>query len=432
MKIHVETAGTLPSLIKEDEKYKITSLILTGNLNGTDIRSIREMAGGDVYGNETSGNLSVLDLSGANIVNGGGYYFNFNGNQYYTGDNGFRDYTFSGCIKLTVITIPNNITTIGLGTFHGCVNLKEIIAVSDNKKHSSLDDVLFSEDKTTLVSHLDFKAAFYIIPNRVTEIGESAIGNHKEIESIIIPNSVTSIGSKAFHGCSKLREFIVASNNKNYLSLDGVLLNKDKTILVAYPNAKAASYTIPNSVTSIGKSAFLLCTNLTSVTIGDSVTSIGFNAFSHCSKLSSITISNNVSEISLWAFSYCKGLTSVTIPNSVTSIEGGLFWCCSGLTSITIPKSVTAIGDSVFRGCSGLKEIYSANPIPPTCGSYVFEEVSRTNCKLYVPKGSSRAYSKAKGWKEFKNIIKIDMNSYSNGEVKKNMMKTFLGWLGYK
>ena len=144
-----------------------------------------------------------------------------------------------------------------------------------------------------------------------------------DLMSIIIPNSVTSIGRSAFSGCTGL-----------------------------------TSVTIPNSVTSIGGSAFSGCSGLTSVAIPNLVTTIGSSAFSGCSGLTSVTIPNSVTAIGDWAFYCCSGLTSVTIGNSVTTIGSSAFYGCTGLTSVTIPNSVTYIGNHVFNGCLDLKKIY--------------------------------------------------------------------------
>ena len=105
------------------------------------------------------------------------------------------------------------------------------------------------------------------------------------------------------------------------------------------------------SVTSIGKSAFRGCSDLTAITIPNSVTSIGEAAFGDCYSLTSLTIGNGVTSIGEWAFSGCSGLTSLTIPNSVKSIGNYAFYGCSGLTSLTIPNSVKSIGRYAFRGC---------------------------------------------------------------------------------
>ena len=114
---------------------------------------------------------------------------------------------------------------------------------------------------------------------------------------------------------------------------------------------------IPDSVTSIGDSAFCDCTSLTNVTIGNSVTSIGDSAFSHCSILTSIVIPKGVTSIGNGAFSHCSNLASIVIPDSVTSIGNGAFYWCDNLTSIVIPEGLTSIGEYVFYNCNGLTSI---------------------------------------------------------------------------
>ncbi len=171
--------------------------------------------------------------------------------------------------------------------------------------------------------------------------------------------------------------------------------------------------TIPNSVTTIGTDAFDGCTGLTEVTIPNSVTSIGYNAFAGCRGLTQVTIGNSVTSIGGQAFYNCTGLTEVTIPNSVTSIGARAFKNCTGLTSVTIGNSVTTIGEDAFSWCTGLASIYSLNPEPPTCGSSyygVFYDVPTSTCVLYVPEGSTKAYSSATGWKDFFNIEERDFS----------------------
>jgi hypothetical protein len=166
----------------------------------------------------------------------------------------------------------------------------------------------------------------------------------------------------------------------------GVLFNKNQTTLIQYPGGKVGSYTIPNSVTSIGDYAFASCSTLTSVTIPNSVTSIGNGAFGGCTSLTSATIGSGVTSIGFWAFSECSSLSAITvdalnsvyssvagvlfnksqstlvqypggkagsyaIPNSVTSIGDYAFASCSTLTSVTIPNSVTSIGNGAFEFC---------------------------------------------------------------------------------
>ena len=278
-------------------------------------------------------------------------------------------------------------------------------------------------------------AAFYgctgltsvTIPNSVTSIGSSAFYGCTGLTSVTIPNSVTSIGT-AFVGCSGLTEINVDENNSVYSSIDGVVLNKSQTELVCYPGGKQGAYTIPNSVTSIGRYAFQECRGLTSIDIPNSVTSIGEYAFDYCSGLTSVTIGNSVTSIGKYAFWGCTGLTSVTIPNSVTSIGESAFddctgltsvtignsvtsignWAfyrCSGLTSIDIPNSVTSIGECAFFRCSGLTDIYCHIEEPLTIDSSVFNYVPTNTCTLHVPIGSKVKYQAADVWKSFLNIV---------------------------
>ena len=120
------------------------------------------------------------------------------------------------------------------------------------------------------------------------------------IKNYKIPNSVTTIGSSAFYGCSSL-----------------------------------TSVTIPDKVTKIGDYAFMFCSSLTSINIPDSVTTIGDDAFHECSKLTSIVIGEGVTTIGDGAFSWCSGLTSVVIPNSMTTIDRKAFYRCDNLKEIT-------------------------------------------------------------------------------------------------
>ena len=281
---------------------------------------------------------------------------------------------FRGCTGLTSITIPNSVTSIGTWAFNGCTGLTSIT-----------------------------------IPNSVTSIGVGAFEGCTGLTSITIPNSVTSISNWAFDRCTGLTSINVASGNNYYSGINGVLFNKKKTELIRYPEGKSqTSYTIPDSVTSIGYGAFWGCTGLTSITIPDSVTSIGSNAFEYCTGLTSITIPDSVTSIEQRAFWDCTGLTSITIPNSVTSIGDRPFYHCTGLTSInvasennyyssnngvlfnkkktelirypegksqtsyTIPDSVTRIGGDAFRDCTGLTSITIPNSVTSIGGSAFF------------------------------------------------------------
>ena len=257
------------------------------------------------------------------------------------------DMVFDSCTSLTSITISDSVTSIGNYVFSNCTNLESITI--PNSVTSIGGSAFYNCPSLTSIT----------IPNNVTSIGNYAFYKCESLTSITIPNNVISIGGDAFLRCTLLSNIDVSIDNSNYSSKDGVLFNKDRTELIYYPAGKSSSsYTIPNSVTSIGYDAFNSYTSLTSITIPDSVTSIGNGVFCNCTNLESITIPDSVTSIGESAFENCTSLTSITIPNSVTSIGYYAFYDCTSLTSITIPNGITSIGKSTFFGCNKLEDVY--------------------------------------------------------------------------
>ena len=189
--------------------------------------------------------------------------------------------------------------------------------------------------------------------------------SHNEYESnglvgITIPDSVTYIGANAFRYCYNLTEINVDSDNRNYSSTDGVLYNKDKTILIMYPAGKTGDFTIPNGVSTIGSDAFYGCDNLTGVIIPNGVTRIGNYAFYDCWNLTSVIIPNSVTSIGDGAFSWCDNLTEITIPDSVTRIGNYAFYNCYNLTSVTFAGTITLANFSYYAFKGDLRNKYLA------------------------------------------------------------------------
>ena len=119
--IKLEKAGTLPDRIASSKKYKITNLKIIGEINGTDLKMIRDMAGRTDGDNSTDGKLSVLDLSEAKIVEGGDCYYDTYYDYYYTSNDVIGSFAFDGCSGLTCLTLPSGITEIGGCAFWGCI-----------------------------------------------------------------------------------------------------------------------------------------------------------------------------------------------------------------------------------------------------------------------------------------------------------------------
>ena len=208
-------------------------------------------------------------------------------------------YSFYRVTGLTKLILSSGVTSIGNHNFEYCTNLTSVTLPTTV---NTIGYFAFQENsKLTSIN----------IPESVTSIGTYAFSNCTSLASINIPKSVTNIGGNAFSGDSKLTSIVVDTNNLNYSSSNGILYDKNKTTLVAYPSA-SGNITIPSTVKKIGNSSFTSNSNIRSVSIGTSVTEIGANSFMFCSKLESVTIGSNVKSIGAYAFSNCSKLTSVT------------------------------------------------------------------------------------------------------------------------
>ena len=124
--IKLDEAGTLPKKIGSTKKYQITNLKIIGEINGTDWCFIREMAGRNYELLKTAGKLSILDLSDARIVEGGGPCVSYHGNIWHTSNDELCMYAFSGCSGLTSLTIPSSVTEIGSYAFEDCSGLTSL------------------------------------------------------------------------------------------------------------------------------------------------------------------------------------------------------------------------------------------------------------------------------------------------------------------
>ena len=191
--IKLDKAGTLPDRIANSKKYKITNLKIVGEINGTDLKFIREMAGCDYDGKETDGKLSILDLSDAKIVEGGSAYYSDRDDGFiYTSNDKLGDYVFFDCSGLTSLTLPSSVTKIGCYALSNCIGLTSLTlpsSVTEIGEHAFLNCRGLTN---------------FTIPSGVTSIGTSAFFCCYGLISLTIPSSVTSIGGFAFNDCSGL------------------------------------------------------------------------------------------------------------------------------------------------------------------------------------------------------------------------------------
>ena len=338
---------------------------------------------------------------------------------------GIANNAFSNCKNLTYVKVSEGVTNMGIAAFSGCENLETVVLGEGIEK---ISNSLFYG----CASLSDIN-----IPASVTEIDGSAFEGCASLASIDIPANVTNIVEYAFSNCQNLASINVDDKNPAYASVDGVLYNKEKTILVQVPGKFQGKFTIPSGVTNIASGAFGLCEGLTGVEIPNTVTSISEFAFEGCDGLTNLTIPSSVKNINHKAFAGCENLDvvirnaeedvtvvsgafddcksvtwkiidesesplkfevlsenvaevtkscvegSVAIPSkvvidgktySVVRIHGYAFENCKGLTNITIPSSVESIGIEAFKN-SGLTTIELPSSIT-SFGYAVFKSCS--------------------------------------------------------
>ncbi len=288
---------------------------------------------------------------------------------------------FYGCTGLKSITIPNSVTSIASTAFMDCSSLANITVGSKNKNYSSEDGVLFNKDKTELCIYpAGNSKKEYKIPSSVTSIGNDSFSDCKNLKNITISNSVAiigayafsdcssltkvtipdstvRIGANAFIGCTSLTNITVDSKNKDYLSENGVLFNKEKTKLVAYPIANSRKeYIIPSSVIGIFDFSFKRCENLEKVTLYSNVTAIGFSAFSECPKIKDVYYTGSMEDWNKISFGNCNdSLINATIhynytPDELTvdKVKTTKFTCTDKAVKINWEKVNGAAGYRVY------------------------------------------------------------------------------------
>ena len=227
------------------------------------------------------------------------------------------------------------------------------LTISGSGEMYDLDDVDTSDDGWFSFSE---EVEHVVFDGSITSIGSGAF-LATNVEQITIPATVKRVADGAFGLNEALQRVDVAEGSETYASADGVLYNKDMTELLLYPVQKAdAAFTVPDTVTKVGNSAFAGNSHLTDAVIPDSVKVIDDGAFSNCRYLTNVTLGDSVTTIGNSAFFDCVRLDRVTLGQSVQEIDYMAFYS-SGITEITLPHWIQTVKMGAFSDCA-LTDVY--------------------------------------------------------------------------
>lgn len=276
----------------------------------------------------------------------------YRGRSYKVGEIGA--FAFSGCSKMTSITIPASVWSVGFAAFSGCDSLKEV-HISDLSAWCELSFSDLVDDVGD--SPLNYADELYL--------------NGELVIDLVVPEDVTEIGAHAFEGYDKLRSVV-----------------------------------LHDGISAVYKSAFLNCANLTDVHIPEEIGYVGVYAFD-----GTLWYENKPDgEVYIGKLLYkYKGEmpmgSSLIIKDGTVAICQSAFDGCEGLTSITLPSSLTCVHNYAFCGCLNLKDIYCESLTPPSLNRFYndFHE----DVTIYVPKGAGEAYKS----NDFDNVVELDFNN---------------------
>lgn len=287
---------------------------------------------------------------------------------------------------ITSAGITYDVTAIGANAFRKCTALTKVTIPSSV---TSIDAYAFYQS-TALTS--------VSMSNGLLTIGSYAFSQCSALTTVALPSTVNDISETAFLSCTALKSFTMMSTGLStggYMTTNGVLFTRQTNILVAYPIAKiGTSYTVPDGTTAIGAYAF------------------------HSSKVKTVKMPNSVQTIGLSAFRNNTVMESLELPKGVTTIGNYAFAGCTALQAVMLPSTLTSLGAGAFRDDASLILVASKATTPPTCVMVSlprvglispFDESHFTSVTLGVPTGCKAAYKAAAIWKLFSTI-----NEYAN------------------
>lgn len=415
--IHLDVLvpGALSHLIPESEKYNVVSLSVKGELNGDDLRMLREMAGSDVNGIATPGILENLDLSEARMVAGGDPYFSLSGSDgamhnFYASNDSLGYGTFFSCGSLKRVVLPESLSVVGDWVFANCVSLTELVCPENVK---SIGAYAFSS--CTSLTQI-------VLPAGLTEIGKNAFQACYSIRSLNIPGGIKKLEDYAFFYCVNLSEVTLNEG-----------LEEIGHQVFSFNSMKELS--LPASVRKISPLAFFY-TELRNLKIHPDNPELTVRE--------NVVYSKDLTHLKLF-LQY--GADTFTVPGHVRVIDTQAF---ADLLYLLHPENYPediSVGKPTLKKIilnpelekveygafalttdyTVLEEIVCPSINPPACGTQdgeqYWEDVFFMNEEGYgltvlrVPEGCGQRYREALGWRKFQHILETDLTGIEGMEA---------------
>ncbi len=420
--IRLSREGTLEKELGSEKEKQVRLLIVDGYLNERDLSYIKKLCNRSrVCGADGKDVDNYIDIDLRNArVNNGGSYFTSSKRDVLTSN------LFSHATHLRSIVLPNRVRSIEKNAFKACTHLEDVVlpAGLETIGQSAFEDCdqlinIYIPDGVQSVGNRAFAGCDRLrsiyIPESVTSIGDRAFEN-TALTDVYLPDRLETLGAAAFSGTSikslylpkyvsinngdlgtmsKLSEFVVDTDNRNYKVADGALYDYNGTKLLRMPMAARGdiyvadgtetigagafqgcsaitNIELPSTVTTIGASAFSGCHNAAAIYVPDACTAIGKNAFMN-SGIHEVILPTGITRIEENTFRGATSLSHVVLPHTLTYIGINAFYDCKSLGAINIPAGVTELPKSVFEGCKNLAVI-ELNDGLTTIGEYTFKK----------------------------------------------------------
>lgn len=459
--VRVFNAGDLKSSLPSDY-MQLSSLTIEGELNGSDMIVIREMAGADVYGKETNGNLESLNIKNVSFVSGGDAFFYYNDEEIYQKDNELSRYAFGYCKKLKDIILPTSIKKIASQAFFNCEHLEAL------EVPKSVETI----GRSAFYGCNDLESVY--IPDGITTLEDYLFGECYSLKELRLPETIKYVGYKTFYFCSS-----------SLIDLENSLPNLENFEDYAFSRTKLKSFIIPKSMNYVPSGSFYRCEKLTSIELHDGIDSIGALAFYNCplsgdlklpkslksishgayyqNEYTSLEISSDIKviksdDLELYSTSFKgKNLEKITINEGVNFLElefagskklnvlklsstmkrigrddlfsydriNSQFAYCTSLESVQLPESLEYIASRTFNGCSALSKINIPKNLS-YLGSYAFCGTAITSIEwnsllTTIPQGVFENCISLESFNFPSTITEIDYEAFNGCSSMKNI-----------